>query len=476
MSHKTRKRLETTMGNSINIVELGEGKTSTLLWKYALPAIVGTTVNSLYNIIDRIFISHWVGDDALTAMGVVLPVMNLTAAVGMLVGAGSASRMSISLGEKDKDTAEKIAGTSFLMTLVLSGITIALLMLFLEPVLIRAGASEVTLPYAYKFLMIFLPGNLFLSLCFNFNNMMRASGYPSKAMITMLIGVVANIILAPIFIKGLGWGIEGAAVATFLSMVISCVFVMHHFLSLNSFIRLRLKYIIGNIEGKIIWAIASIGMPPFLMQVAASAVVFFIISQLRLYAGDDPHAGDIAIGAYTIANALIMLVVMIVIGLTQGMQPIVGYNYGAKNYSRVRDTLVYTIKVGVCITTVGFVLGFFFPHLLVNIFNPGEILEKEAVDALRYIVLAFPLAGFQIVVSNFFQSIGMPGKSIFLSLTRQFLFLIPFLYFFPQFVGIKGVWLSMPAADIFSTIVTAILIIIQIRIFKQMEKEGLARI
>ncbi|GAB6011542.1 MATE family efflux transporter [Viscerimonas tarda] len=461
------------MGNSVNVIELGNGKTSTLLWKYALPAIVGTMVNSLYNIIDRIFIGHWVGDDALSALGIVLPIMNLTAAVGMLVGAGSASRISISLGEKDKETAEKIAGTSFLMTLALSGFVIALLLLFLKPVLLFAGASDATLPYAYDFLIIFLPGNLFLALCFNFNNMMRASGYPFKAMMTMLISVIANIILAPIFIKWLGWGIQGAAVATFLAMVIGFAFVMHHFINANSFIRLRLKYIFGHVEGKIIWAIASIGMSPFLMQIAASAIVFLIIAQLRRFAGGDTHAGDVAIGAYTIANTLIMLIVMVVIGLTQGMQPIVGYNYGAKNYSRVKDTLIYTIKVGVCITTFGFALGFFFPNVFVSIFGPGELLAEESANALRYIILAFPLAGFQIVVTNFFQSIGMAGKSIFLSLTRQFLFLIPFLFFLPQIFGLNGVWLSMPASDLLATITTAVLLAFQIRAFKRMEKEGL---
>lgn len=460
------------MANVANINELGHGKTSKLLWKYALPAIVGTMVNSLYNIIDRIFIGHWVGDDALAGLGIVLPIMNLTAAVGMLVGAGSASRISISLGEKDKETAEKIAGTSFLMTLILSGLVIALLYVFLKPILIFAGASEATLPYAYDFLIIFLPGNIFLSLCFNFNNMMRASGYPFKAMMTMLISVIANIILAPIFIKYLGWGIKGAAAATFVAMVIGFVFVMHHFMNSTSYIRLRLKYIFKNIEGKIVWAIASIGLSPFLMQVAASAVVFLIIGQLRRYGGEDIHAGDTAIGAYTIANTLVMLIVMVVIGLTQGMQPIVGYNYGAKNYARVRETLVYTIKVGVCITSFGFALGVFFPHWFVSIFGPGELLAKEASEALRLIVIMFPLAGYQIVITNFFQSIGMAYKSIFLSLTRQFLFLVPALFVLPKFFGLNGVWLSMPFGDFLATIVTTILFWMQIRKFRLLEQNA----
>lgn len=458
------------MKTTANIGELGNGDIRKLLWQYALPAIVGTMVNALYNIIDRIFIGHWVGDDALSALGLVLPIMNLTAAVGMLVGAGSASRISICLGENDKETAEKIAGTSFLMTLVLSGGVIGLILVFLKPVLYFAGASDVTYPLARDFLVIFLPGNLFLSLCFNFNNMMRASGYPFKAMITMIVSVIANIVLAPIFIKMFGWGIKGAAAATFGAMIIGFVFVMHHFVNKNSFIRLRMSNIRAN--RKIIMSVTSIGLSPFFMQVAASAVVFFVIAQLRKFAGDDPHEGDIAIGAYTIANTLVMLVVMLVIGLTQGMQPIVGFNYGAKKYDRVKDTLIYTIKVGTGITCLGFILGFFFPEVFVKIFGPGEKLAAEATIALRYIVLAFPLVGFQIVAANFFQSIGMASKSIFLSLTRQFLFLIPLLIIIPRFFGLNGVFLSMSSADFLASIVTLVVLIFQVKVFRRMEREN----
>lgn len=454
------------MQHVANVEDLENKNISKLLWQYALPAIVGTLVNSLYNVIDRIFIGHWVGDDALAGLGLILPIMNITAAVGMLVGAGSSSRISIYLGKKDKDTAEKIAGTSFVMTLLLSGIVIALLFIFLKPVLMYAGASEATYPYARDFLQIFLPGNLFLSLCFNFNNMMRASGYPRKAMITMLISVVANIILAPIFIYYLGWGIKGAATATFIAMVIGFIFVMHHFMNANSFIKLRKKYL--KFDKKIVWDITSIGMSPFLMQMAASVVVFLIIGQLKAVAGSaDPHSGDMAIGAYTIANTLVMLVVMIVIGLTQGMQPIVGYNYGAKNFARVRETLIQTIKAGTIITIFGFILGFFFPKLFVSFFGPGPELAEKSAEALKLIVLCFPLVGFQIVVSNFFQSIGMAGKAIFLSLTRQVLFLVPALFILPRYFGLDGVWLSMPLADFVSVITSFILIMMQIRTFKK---------
>lgn len=455
------------MPHVANIEELENKKISKLLWQYALPAIVGTLVNSLYNVIDRVFIGLWVGDDALSALGIVLPITNITAAVGMLVGSGSASRISIYLGKKDKDTAEKIAGTSFIMTLLLSGVTIALLLLFLEPVLMYAGASEITYPLARDFLLIFLPGNLFLSLCFNFNNMMRASGYPTKAMATMLISVVSNIILAPIFIYYLGWGIKGAAAATFIAMFIGFVFVILHFTNPKSYIKLRFKNLRFN--KKIVWSITSIGMSPFLMQMASSVVVFFIIHQLRLYAGTSIQDGDTAIGAYTIANTLLMLIIMVTLGLTQGMQPIVGYNYGAGNHERVKETLIYTIKVGTVFTSLGFVMGFFFPNIFVSLFNPGPKLGQEAAEALRLIIICFPLLGFQMIVANFFLCIGQAGKSIFLSLTRQVLFLVPALYILPKFIGLDGVWLSMPLADVFASISTFVLFMIFIKGIKKKE-------
>jgi putative MATE family efflux protein len=454
------------MGSAINIEELGRGKISKLLWKYALPAIIGTTLNSLYNIIDGIFVGQWIGDDALSGLGIVLPIMNLTAAVGMLVGAGSSSRVSIALGADDKATAEKIAGTSFLMTFILSGGVIGLIYLFLKPILIFAGANEDTLPYAYNFLLVFLPGNLFLSLCFNFNNIMRASGYPIKAMLTMILTVVVNIVLAPVFMKWFGWGIKGAAAATFAAMFIGFVFVMQHFISPRSYIRLRWKNVFKGIEMKTVKSIVSIGMSPFLIQVTASVVVFFIIAQLNAYGGEN---GKTAIGAYTIANRLIMLLAMIIIGLTQGMQPIVGYNYGAKNFLRVRQALNYTIKVGVIIMTVGFAFSQLFPDALVAIFGPDKLLAEESATALKYITFMFPLVGFQIVITNFFQSIGLASKAIFLSLTRQVIILTPLLFFLPRFFGITGVWLSMPSADFISTLIAIVFYIVQAKKLKVME-------
>lgn len=451
------------MLKTANIDELENKKISKLLWQYALPAIVGTMVNALYNIIDRIYIGHGpnLGDHAIGGLGIVLPVMNLTAAVGMLVGAGSASRISICLGKGDKETAEKIIGNSFLMSIILTGTLVTALFMFLDPILMRIGATEETFPYAKEFLLYYLPGNIFLVMCFNFNSMMRASGYPKKAMYTMLIGVVANIIIAPIFIFVLEWGIKGAAIATIISMFIGLCFVMYHFMNKNSMLRLRKRNI--RLDSKIVWAIASIGLSPFFIQVAASAVAFIINSRLKLF------GGNIAIEAFAIANTLVMIIIMILVGLTQGMQPIVGYNYGAGRINRVKETLNYTIKVGIIIGCAGLAIGLLLPEFVVLPFNPSPPLAAESAKALRIITIMLPLVGFQIVVTNFFQCIGMAGKSIFLSLTRQFLLLIPALFILPRFFQMDGVWYSLPVADGFSTLLTAAMFIWQINKFKKME-------
>lgn len=451
------------MLKTANVDELENKKISKLLWQYALPAIVGTMVNALYNIIDRIYIGHGpdLGDHAIGGLGIVLPIMNLTAAVGMLVGSGAASRISICLGRGDKETAEKIIGNSFLMTIILTGTLVTALFMFLDPILMLIGATEETFPYAKEFLLYYLPGNIFLTLCFNFNSMMRASGYPQKAMYTMLIGVVANIIIAPIFIFWLEWGIKGAAIATIISMFIGLCFVMYHFMNQNSMLRLRKKYI--TLNPKIVWAVASIGMSPFFIQVAASIVVFFINNKLKTY------GGNIAIEAYAIANTLLMIIIMVMVGLTQGMQPIVGYNYGAKRIARVKETLFYTIKVGIAIGCVGMLIGLLLPSVIVQPFNPSPPLAAETTKALHIVTLMLPLVGYQIVVTNFFQCIGMAGKSIFLSLTRQFLLLLPALFILPPLFGVNGIWYSLPTADFLATMLTAIMFIWQVNKFKKME-------
>lgn len=454
------------MSKVASIYDLENKKMSSLIWQYALPAIVGTSVNALYNIIDRFFIGNApnLGDDAMTAIGIALPVMTLISAMGMLIGAGAASRISIFMGQGDKQSAEKILGNALLLQLSITLPVSFLLVVFLKPILTLLGANGATFHYAYEFLIFLLPGSVLSTTMFGFNNMMRASGYPQRAMYTMLLTVFINIILAPLFIYVFDWGMKGAALATITAMFVGMCFVLHHFLNNTSNLSLQRKNI--KFDKDIVKAIISIGMSPFLIQLVASTVVFVIIHQLQKY------SEDTGVAAYTIINSLIMLIIMVITGLTQGMQPIVGYNFGAGKTQRVKEALVYTIKIGIAIGTVGLVIGVFLPDLVVRPFNPKENLAHAASHALKITTLMLPLIGFQIVVTSFFQSLGMVKKSIFLSLSRQLLFFIPALFILPTFWDMDGVWYAFPVSDFLATITTATLFLLQMRSFKKMEAEG----
>ena len=441
-------------------IELETKKVSKLVWDYALPAIIGTMVSATYNIVDRVFIGQGVGALAISGLAVTFPVMNLTAALGMLVGAGASSRISINLGKKDHKRAEKILGNSFLLTIVLNLIFITLLMIFLKPILMAFGASEQTYPYARDYLQIILPGNIFVTMTYSFNSMMRASGYPQKAMYTMLIGAFLNIILDPIFIFVFDLGIAGVAWATIISMFLGMLFVMHHFTRKSSSLRLRKKNI--RFERDILIAIVSIGLSPFFMQVAASGVAVLMNTSLKSY------GGDLAIGAYGILMSMFMLIIMFVIGLNQGLQPIIGYNYGAERYSRVKTAFYYGIKIATIVTTMGFLLGVFFPRMFARAFTSDVQLLNLAENALRISILAFPLVGFQIVMSGYFQSIGQAKKSIILSLSRQIIFLIPSIIILPRLFGLNGVWAATPVSDFLAAFLALIFFLRQRKILKQM--------
>ena len=445
-------------------IELETKKISKLVWDYALPAIIGTMVNATYNIVDRIFIGQGVGALAISGLAVTFPVMNLTAALGMLVGAGASSRISISLGKRDHERAEKILGNSFLLTIALNLVFITLLMIFLEPILMAFGASEETYPFARDYLQIILPGNIFVTMTYSFNSMMRASGYPQKAMYTMLIGAFLNIILDPIFIFVFGMGIAGVAWATIISMFLGMLFVMHHFTRKSSSLRLKRKNL--RFEKSILIAIVSIGLSPFFMQVAASGVAVLMNTSLKTY------GGDLAIGAYGILLSMFMLIIMFVIGLNQGLQPIIGYNYGAESYPRVKATFFYGIKIATVVTTAGFLLGVFFPRLFARAFTSDVQLLNLAENALRISILAFPLVGFQVVLSGFFQSIGQAKKSIILSLSRQLIFLIPSIIILPRLFGLNGVWAATPVSDFMGALLAAYFFWRQIKVFRSLEQSN----
>lgn len=447
---------------------LATKKISTLVWEYSLPAIIGTVVNALYNIVDRIFIGQGVGAMAISGLAITFPVTILTSSLGMLIGVGASSRISISLGKQQKETAEKILGNSLLLTILFNAVVMTLFYIYLDPILIAFGATENTLPYAREYLQIVLVGNIFISLCFSFNSMMRASGYPRKAMYTMLIGAVLNIILDPIFIFVFNMGIAGVAWATVISMFIGMVFVMHHFYQPDSVIRLKKRYI--RLDKKIIIAIVSIGMSPFLMQIAASGVAVLMNSSLI------KHGGDLAVGAFGILNSMTMIIVMVVIGLNQGTQPIIGYNYGAMHFDRVEKTFRYTLKIATIVTSTGFIIGMFFPRLFARAFTHELPLLDIAEYGIRLSMTSFPIVGFQIVAGSFFQSIGEAGKAIIQSLSRQIIFLVPALLLLPQLLGLTGVWLSMPVADFLSALLSLYLLIGQVRVIKQKQEAIAMRI
>lgn len=447
-------------GNKATLA-LGNESMSKLMAQYAIPAIIAMTAAALYNMIDSIFIGHGVGVLAMTGLSITFPFMNLAAAFGAMVGLGSATLISVKLGQQDYKTAQEVLGNVVTLNFII-GISFSIIsFIFLDPILYVFGASDASLPYARDFMEVILIGNIFSHSYFALNAVLRASGQPRKAMIATIFTVLINIVLAPIFIFYFGWGIRGAATATVTAQFIALLWQIHYFTDKKNLIHFKKgtyrlkKYIVRDI--------LAIGMSPFLMNAAACFIVLFINHSLGKY-GDDYY-----IGAYGIVNRIVFFFLMIVMGLNQGMQPIAGYNYGAKQYGRVTEILKLTIKWATLVTCIGFALGMFAPHLVVSIFTPDEELINIASKGLSITTVAFPVVGFQMVTSNFFQSIGLAKKAIFLSLTRQLLFLLPCLYFLPTFFGVEGVWASMPASDFIAALVAAILLWYQFRLFKRSE-------
>lgn len=416
-----------------------------LLLQYSIPAIIGMTVTSLYNIIDSVFIGHGVGPLAISGLAITFPLMNLIIAFCTLVGIGGATISSIYLGQKDIEKTTSVLGNVFLLCVILGFCFGALALVFLEPTLRFFGASDATMPYARDFMQVIVMATPVSFTFIGLNNLMRASGYPKKAMLSSLLTVFVNIILAPVFIFHFNWGIRGAAFATVLAQASGLIWILAHFLNKNSTVHFKAG--IFHLKKRVILSIFSIGMSPFLMNVCASTVVIILNNSFQRY------GGDLAIGAYGIVNRVLTLFIMIEIGLTQGMQPVVGYNYGALLFDRVRKVLRYAMITGVSITTFGFVMSQLFPGLIVGMFTDNHELTELSKFGLRVTCLMFPLVGCQIIITNFFQSIGKAKVSIFLSLSRQLLFLIPFLLILPRFWGIAGVWGSMPMADSISFII-----------------------
>lgn len=432
---------------------------STLLRQYAVPAIVAMTASSLYNMVDSIFIGHGVGPLAISGLALTFPFMNLSAAFGAMVGVGASTLISVKLGQKDYETSQHIFGNVISLTLILGIVFSALTLILLDPILYFFGASAATIPYARDYMLIILLGNVITHGYLTLNAVLRSVGKPQLAMNATILTVFVNALLDPLFIYGLDMGIQGAAFATILAQVISLIWQIKVFSNPQEM--LHFKHGIYRLKKKIVTDTLSIGLSPFLMNTCACIVVILINRGLGSY------GGDLAIGAYGIVNRIAFLFIMIVIGLNQGMQPIAGYNYGAQRYDRVLKVLRYTLLCATMVTTAGFLIGELIPGLCARAFTTDPELIRLAERGMRIVVMFFPLIGMQMVTTNFFQSIGHAGKSIFLSLTRQLLFLIPLLLTLPHFWGVTGVWMAMPISDAISCIVAGSMLTIQYKKFKK---------
>ena len=441
--------------------ELGTRPVGELLRQYALPSIIAMLASSLYNIVDSIFIGHGVDAMALSGLAVTFPLMNISTAFGAMVGMGSATLISVKLGQKDYQIAEKILGNAVVMNIAMGVVFAIVSLLFLDPILYFFGASESTIGYARDYMVIILLGNVFTHLYFGFNALLRAMGHPKMAMKATIATVLVNTVLDPLLIfdtinlgfvqfSGAGWGIRGAAIATVLAQCISLVWQTRVMSDKSELI--HFKRGIYKLKSYIVKEVLTIGLPPCLMNLASCFVVIFINRGLTEY------GGDYAVGAYGIVHKMTFIFVMIVMGFQQAMQPIAGYNYGAKAYDRVTKVLKITIALATGVTTLAFVIGEFFPGHVARVFTSDAKMIEMAVVGMRYNCLLFPIVGFQMVTGSFFQSIAQPGKSIFLSLSRQLLFLVPFIIIFPHFWGINGVWMSLPASDLVSSVISACLL------------------
>ena len=426
-----------------------------LLWEYSLPAVVGLLVMSMYNVVDRIFIGQGVGPEAIAGLAVTFPVMNLTTAIGTLVGVGGSARASIAMGGGDRQAVALYLGNSVTLTVVNAAVYITVFALFMEPILRAFGASDVTMPYAYDVVMYLLPGLFLTNVTYGLNNFIRATGYPVTAMVTMLIGAGVNLVLAPLFIFVLDMGIRGAAIATDISMAVGAMFVVAHFLRRDVSVRFTRGSF--GLRWHIVLAIISIGAAPALVNTASCCINILI--NRNLYA----FGGDMAIGAAGIFVTVSSLVVMVVLGICQGMQPVVGYNYGAGDFGRVRRAFLMASAAGTVVCTIGWAVVMTAPALVARVFTADASLISTTAPALRTAMAVFPIVAVQIVATTYFQSIGKSGRSIFLSLTRQVLFLIPMLMLLPRFHGLTGIWMSFPASDILATAVTILLLYGEVR-------------
>ncbi|MDR1500009.1 MAG: MATE family efflux transporter [Tannerellaceae bacterium] len=443
---------------------LGTERIDKLLKGYAIPAIIALTAASLYNIADSIFIGNGVGAMAIAGLAITFPLMNLAAAFGSLVGVGASTLISVKLGQQEYEGANKALGNVLTLNIIIGIVFTAVFLYFLDPILVFFGAGEMTIGYARDYMEIILIGNVVTHTYLGLNAVLRSSGHPRLAMYATLTSVVINCVLNPIFIFGFGWGIKGSAWATVISQLISLVWQIVHFADKKQL--LHFKKGIYRLKAEFVRSMLSIGLSPFLMNLCSCLVVLLINLGLK------EEGGDMAIGAYGIVNRIVFLFIMIIMGLNQGMQPIAGYNFGARRFDRVTKVTKLTIYWAVGVATFGFVTCQLFPSQILRLFTADAVLMREAVYGLHIVFAVFPVVGFQMVATNFFLSIGKSRQSIFLSLTRQLLFLVPCLIVLPRFFGIAGVWISLPVADLTATVLTTFMIASQFRKLSRISPEN----
>lgn len=435
--------------------ELGTERIPKLLKQYAVPAIIAMTASSLYNMVDAIFIGHGVGPYAISGLALTFPFMNLAAAFGTLVGVGASTMASMLLGQKNYDIARKVLGNVVVLNFIIGLLFTIVALVFLDPILYFFGASENTISYAREYMEIILAGNVITHIYFGLNSLLRSAGHPKKAMAATIMTVLLNAVLDPLFIFTFDMGIRGAAVATILAQIVALILVVVWFCDKRELIHFERG--IFRLEKRIVKDSIVIGLAPFLMNFVACFVVIIINMRLKTY------GGDLAIGAYGIVNRISFVFIMIVSGLTQGMQPIAGYNYGARQMSRVYEVLKKTLLYATVVLTIGFLIGELCPGLVVAIFTDDPELVEKSIKGMRLVVGMFPLVSLSMVIGNFFQSIGKPKQAIFLSLSRQLIFLIPSLWLLPLFFDIAGVWVSFMVSDFLASVVAVILLLNFIR-------------
>ena len=437
------------MDNKKATLALGTKPVGQLLRQYALPAIVAMVASSLYNIIDRAFIGQVVGPMAISGLAITFPFMNLSGAFGAAVGVGASTAISVKLGQKDYQTAEQLLGNTVTLNLLIGFVFSVVCLVFLDPILYFFGASKETIPYARSFMQIILLGNMVTHMYFGMNAVLRAASKPRQAMNATIFTVLMNILLDSIFILWWGWGIRGAAVATVLSQSMALMYQLKLFMNKQQL--LHFKRGIYRLRKDLVSNIISVGVSPFLMNLCACLIVIFMNNQLVRY------GGDLSVGSYGIANAISTIFMMFVIGVNQGMQPIAGYNYGSQQLDRLIKVLRLAILSATIIMTTGWMIAMFLPYYCARLFTTDLTLIEISIKAIRIDMLFFPFVGSQMVITNFFQCIRKVKVSIFLSLSRQLLFLLPLLYILPQFFGLDGVWYALPASDITAAIVANII-------------------